>query len=75
MATDIADNLGHETKIIIMLRNPADLVRSLCGQNTRDGDETLDLKQALATEAEHMQNPPCLGQNSLSRSWPLFVSL
>ena len=56
-ARSIAECLGRDTRIIILLRNPADLVYSLWGQNTRDGGETLSLAQALEAESQRMLDP------------------
>lgn len=56
-AADIANSLGRDIKIIIILRNPVDFVQSLWGQNTRDGGETLSLDAALEMESQRMRDP------------------
>lgn len=55
--TKIAEELGTDIDIIIILRHPARMAYSLWGQNRRDGGEKLDFDEALRQEHVRMQDP------------------
>lgn len=53
----IRDFLGHEVKIIILLRNPVDMAYSNWGHQSREGFETLSFDKALEKEQERLLSP------------------
>lgn len=53
----IRTSLGPETRIVILLRNPADMAYSLWGHNRRLGVEPLSFEQALEEEASRAKDP------------------
>jgi len=62
----IHDFLGPDVKIVILLRNPVDMAYSLWGHQTREGFETLQFEEALATEQDRISNTPA---KKLNDSW------
>jgi hypothetical protein len=52
----IADCLGQDIKIIILLRHPVMMAYSLWGQNIRDTGETLSFEEALEMESTRLQD-------------------
>jgi hypothetical protein len=54
-AAKIADTLGAETKIIILLRNPVDRAYSQYWMSVRRGFETEDFETAFRLEAERLR--------------------
>lgn len=55
-AKNIYRDLGPNTKIIILLRNPVDMMYSLWGHNVRVGGESLSFKEALSAEKSRMED-------------------
>jgi len=55
-ANRIYRELGPDIKIIILLRNPIDMMYSLWGHNVRIGGELLSFKEAIAAERSRMED-------------------
>lgn len=51
-ALNIYNQLGKDVKIIMILRNPVDMIYSLWKQNVRDGGELLSLQEAIEKAPE-----------------------
>jgi hypothetical protein len=50
----IADELGPDARVVLILRDPVARIESAWGHLVRDGRETLDLEAALAAEDERV---------------------
>ena len=61
-ALNIYKQLGEATKIIIILRNPVDMIYSLWKQNVRDGGEKLTLSEGIDYAQQRMENREFLSE-------------
>lgn len=64
----IADYLGSETRIIILLRNPVDMAYSLWGLNVKNGYEGLPFLEAVKAAEERLRDEDFI-RSCINKTW------